>query len=215
MKASNKSSMTAVERSRAKRPRKRFIKPIKRFDENGATQAFFDEQIRYPSCSEATDRVSGVSSTTTKSAMAKLTIAGMFPLNPLQELAGYADRLRLQLVVGVPCNARVYCEKTAQGKKYHRVKYDLPAKRGKRRQRSIYLGSDFDIAAWARDILTEKRYLAQWLAPKALDTERIQSLKKAHDALWKLAREIATSTNYHFHGYILRERHERRKEERG
>ena len=198
---------TAAERSPAKRPRKRFTQQIQRFDENGATQAFFDEQASYPTCSQATNRKSGIPSSTTRSAIGKLNMISMFPSIPFQQgLEGYVDRLKLQLVVGVPSNARVYCEKTAQGKKYYRVKYDLPSEGGKRRQESIYLGSDPDIAAWARDILTEKRYLEQRLAPRALDTERIQSLRTARDRLWKLARKITASTTFYFHGFTLRER---------
>lgn len=188
---------------------KQFTRRIGRFDENGhATQAFYDEQASFPAASAATDRISGISSSTTPSAVSKLTLASAFSSNTFRRPEDQlSDLMKMQRIARAPSTARVYCEKNGRGQKFYQVRYELPRQaNGQRRQGRIYLGYDPDLAAWAEDILREKRWMESRRAPHTLDHERIESLRDAQRRCWVLAREIAACTDFYFHGTKLRER---------
>ena len=192
---------------------KRFTKRIQRFDLQGhATQEYYDEQARYPAAGEATDRISGVASSTTPSAISKLTLASAFSSNSVRRPERLCDLLRMQRVARAPKEARVYEMRNGRGKTFYQVRYDNPYESGgKRRRGSIYLGHDPDLAAWARDVLRERRWLENRRMPHALDYERVNTLREARRRCLVLAREIATRTNFYFHGTKLRERRNERK----
>lgn len=192
--------------------KKRFTKRVGRFDENGhATQAYYDEQASFPVASAATDRISGISSGTTPSAVSKLTLACALPSLGFRQ-NNVDDLFKMQRVALAPSTARVFKERNGRGQEFYQVRYELPRQAdGRRRQKSIYLGYDPDLAAWARDILIEKRWQESRRMPHTLDHGRIESLREAGRRCWVIARKITSRTNFYFHGYRLRERRNERK----
>lgn len=197
------------------RRRKQFHSNIQRFGEDGkATQAFYDEQRSYPVASEETERISGVSSAVTPSPMGKLTISAMLP-KTFQTPEQIDTFSKMTQVVQAPLSSRVFCERDSRGNAFYRVRYDLPSKDGKRRQKSISLGNDPDAAAWAKDITVEKRFRERRYAPRSLPDNRIQSLRSMRGQIWELVREIAANTGFYFHGLNIRRRRTKRHKTKG
>lgn len=187
---------------------KKFTKPIRRFSDDGRpTAEYLAEQALYPAASNATKRASGVDSDVAAGAIGQLILASAFPSFRFRQDSPLTDLLRLQRVSDAPTTARVYRERNGAGQEFFRVRYDLPrCSDGKRRQRSIYLGSDPDIADWARDILHEKRWREKHWDTRTPDYEKADQAKRALRRCKTVAQAIAKCAGYYFHGSRLRER---------
>ena len=175
--------------------------PIRRFDQDGnPTQEALDEQARVPHASPQVTRVSGVSDETAPNPIGKLISAFLFGTFRSWDV----NRLcRIKQVMQLPSGARVYRETNGKGHVFYRVRYRSRDPRGRSCQRSLYLGCDPDLAAWAREILQERRADEQWDEPPGIDTGRLENLRTLRRQVSCTAHGIAAKAGFGFRGTRL------------
>lgn len=176
--------------------------PIRRFDEDGnPTPEALAEQARVPHASPAVTRVSGISDAMATNPIGKMISAfllGTFRSWDVRRLS------RLKAVMELPSGARVYRETNGKGHAFYRVRYRYRDPLTHRsRQRSLYLGCDPDLAAWAREILQERLVDEQRNEPPGIDIKRLENLRKLNRKVSSTAQGIAARSGFGFRGTRL------------
>jgi len=181
---------------------KRFVRRMG--DDGNWTPEYQAELDNEPRSSAAVERVSGVSNALAPRGWGKVLCA--FLTRRFQSPGELRSLQRMQLVASLPPTGRVYTEKDRQGRVYYRVKAELPRVDGRRRQVAVHLGKDSDVAAWAREILEDRRQFAQRPKQVAIDQDRVERLRGLRRALRPVAKAFAAKAGYGFRGYRLVER---------
>lgn len=183
----------------AARVRHRSRRMIRRFDDDGhPTPEALAAEDRTPRASPGIARISGVSDGFAPGAIGKLHCAVLPEM--FRPTVGLNKIFTLQRLLEVPPTARIYEERNGKGRGYFRLRYRSP--RG-RRQHSIHLGNDPDVAQWARDIMVERRWADSRDKQPAIDQIRITRLRALRSVVRRLSIRLAAQAGFGFHGRRL------------
>ena len=114
--------------------------------------------------------------------------------------------IRLNSLLDIPHTARLCKEHAGDGTVFYRVRYEGQPSGGRRQRKSIYLGTDPEVAEWAEGILREKRWRASLDDPPALDHQRIPRLRQMRRQVHRVAQRVASLAGYGFRGSRLVEK---------